>query len=213
MNVKIISDNNGAYSCVIAARMSARAKDPEHALKTALESHHESILEHAVYTFLIEGISRVCLAQLCRHRFMSMTVESQRYTDSGKNEFVIPESLRNFRFYSENDGTLDIREVNDTLVDLYEELVESGIPREDARFILPQSITTNLVLTTNARELRHFFNLRCCKRAQWEIRELANQMLKLCKERDPILFDGDFPNCGYCPEKHPCKKVVENAES
>ena len=85
-------------------------------------------------------------------------------------------------------------------------MVEAGIPAEDVRYLTPQAITTNLVLTMNARELRHFFSLRCCNRAQWEIRHLADEMLRLCRKEAPILFETAGPGCvtGNCPESRPC---------
>jgi thymidylate synthase (FAD) len=91
-------------------------------------------------------------------------------------------------------------------MDLYQRMVEAGIPAEDVRYLTPQAITTNLVLTMNARELRHFFSLRCCNRAQWEIRHLADEMLRLCRKEAPILFEAAGPGCvtGNCPESRPC---------
>jgi thymidylate synthase (FAD) len=91
-------------------------------------------------------------------------------------------------------------------MELYQKMVDAGVPCEDARYVTPQAITTNLVMTMNARELLHFFSLRTCNRAQWEIRKLADEMLKICKKVAPIIFDNAGPGCviGKCPEKKPC---------
>ncbi len=93
-------------------------------------------------------------------------------------------------------------------MNLYQRMIEEGIPAEDARFVTPQAVPTTLILTMNVRELRHFFSLRCCNRAQWEIRNLADEMLRLCKQEAPMLFENAGPGCvsGTCPEKRPCGK-------
>lgn len=186
-------------TCGDAAGMCYRSNG-ERALKAAVAGGHESVLEHAVFTFRIEGVSRVLLAQLTRHRLVSFSVESQRYTDSQYNPVYFPESVENW----ERRGLVD--DCIQKVFALYKAMVGHGIPKEDARYILPQGITTNLVLTANARELRHIFSLRCCNRAQSEIRELAWEMLKLCKETAPKLFEDAGPGCirGRCPEKKPC---------
>ena len=89
---------------------------------------------------------------------------------------------------------------------LYMDLIEAGVPAEDARYITPQAVATDLVMTMNARELLHFFSLRTCNRAQWEIRNLADSMLKICKEIAPYIFNNAGPGCvtGKCPESRPC---------
>ena len=92
---------------------------------------------------------------------------------------------------------------------LYAEMVKAGIPEEDARYILPNACKTNLIVTMTARELRHFFSLRCCERAQWEIKQLADMMLALVREVAPTLFENAGAQCkklGYCPEKCGCGK-------
>ena len=98
----------------------------------------------------------------------------------------------------------------DKIYRIYSRLIEVGIPEEDARYILPNACTTNIILTMNARELRHFFSLRCCERAQWEIRELAKKMLKICKEVSPIIFEDAGPSCvrdGFCRESKSCGRA------
>lgn len=181
-----------------AATMCYRAKDGHKALVSALKSGHESLIEHINFTFLIEDMSRVTLAQLTRHRLASYSVESQRYcgVDTDDLDIVRPESFRERHYV----GSVDYLLMQ--CAELYDSMVKDGIPKEDARYILPQGIMTRLVLTMNARELRHFFALRCCNRAQTEIRELADEMLRLCRKAMPDVFDDAGAPCvsGECPE-------------
>jgi thymidylate synthase (FAD) len=97
-------------------------------------------------------------------------------------------------------------ELMDQCMALYRRMVESDIPCEDARYVTPQAVPTTLLMTMNARELLHFFSLRTCNRAQWEIRALADEMLRICKRNAPALFENAGPGCvtGRCPEKRPC---------
>ncbi|MDT8440230.1 MAG: FAD-dependent thymidylate synthase [Desulfuromonadales bacterium] len=159
---------------------------------------HFSVLEHAAFTFGIEGISRACSHQLVRHRIASFSQQSQRYV-SHESAFaaVTPPSLAAHpelaaRFHAHLDATHR----------LYGELLAADIPAEDARFVLPNAAATQLVMTMNARELHHFFTLRCCRRAQWEIRAMAEQMLRLASRAAPLLFAKAGPGCvrGACPE-------------
>ena len=175
------------------------------ALKSAMRSGHESVLEHAVYTFEIRGVSRALTHQLVRHRVASFSQQSQRYVNMDGFGYVIPASI------SQNpDAFDDDTNLMGRIQDMYEEFVsEEGynIPEEDARYILPNACTSNIVVTMNARELRHFFSLRRCNRAQWEIRQLATIMLEICKEVSPDLFADAGPRCeqlGYCPEAKSC---------
>ena len=171
--------------------------DPIKALKGALSCGHESIAEHANFTFEIEGVSRVLLAQLTRHRIASFSVQSQRYAGLGDTASItIPDSIA-----KTNNAVLYGESISKALK-TYEELVQNGVPEEDARFVVPQGIDTKLMMTMNARELRHFFAMRTCNRAQWEIRELAEEMLKQCKEVAPVLFADAGCGCvrGACPE-------------
>lgn len=198
MNVELIRyTNNPDELCGYAAALCTGFKgDPLKALKGALASGHESVAEHAVFTFYIEGVSRVLLAQLTRHRIASFSVQSQRYCGCYPADVILPDSFKDKRF------TGSVNVVLDKIEDLYNAMVTEGIPEEDARFIVPQGIKCKLMMTMNARELRHFFALRACNRAQWEIRELANEMLKQCKEVAPVLFADAGPGCvrGACPE-------------
>lgn len=160
---------------------------------------HVSVIEHASFTFSIEDVSRAMTHQLVRHRIASYTQQSQRYvTYDTLEKYVTPPSI---------ETSAEAKKIFDrTLADVsetYRKLLKLGIPKEDARFILPNAARTNIIVTMNARELRHFFNLRCCVRAQWEIREVATEMLKQVKQAAPALFENAGPSCvklGYCPE-------------
>ena len=179
-------------------------------LRRALCYGHESVIEHASFTFFVEGISRSLTHQLVRHRIASYTQQSMRYVDLTKNRdyTVRPESIAKEEKLSELYDRL-MRETKDA----YDLFLGKGIPPEDARFVLPIATQTKIATTMNARELRHFFALRCCLRAQWEIRELANAMLNICKSVAPSLFADAGPSCvklGCCPEADlTCGKLEE----
>ena len=176
--------------------------DLEHArrvIKRVTGYGHASVIEHASFTFSLEGVSRAMTHQLVRHRIASYTQQSQRYvTYDTVEKYVTPPSIeRNSEAKRIFSDTLE--KISET----YQKLLERGIPKEDARFILPNAAKTNIIVTMNARELRHFFNLRCCRRSQWEIREGAMEMLKQVKNVAPSLFENAGPSCvelGYCPE-------------
>jgi thymidylate synthase (FAD) len=186
--------------CGAAAAVCTDSQNGESALRHAMESGHTSVLEHAVFTFKVEGLSRAALAQLTRHRLASFDVQSQRYVRLEDPELVIPDSIKDSLFAAEAESTMRY------VMNLYQRMVETGIPYEDARYVTPQAVPTTLIMTMNARELLHFFSLRCCNRAQWEIRQLADEMLKLCKEVSPVLFEKAGPGCvtSICPEKKSC---------
>ena len=187
------------------------------ALKGALASGHESVAEHASFTFAVEGVSRALTHQLVRHRIASFSQQSQRYVNMENFEYVMPKSIRNHEITWDEEGKTDVARwymnVMEGLSGFYATLIEAGIPEEDARYILPNACCTNIVVSMNARELRHFFRLRCCERAQWEIRELADKMLELVKEVAPIIFANAGASCvatGRCPEgKKSCGRVKE----
>ena len=167
-------------------------------LRKIVDMGHLSVLEHASFTFGIEGISRACSHQLVRHRIASYSQQSQRYVSHDEPfEAVTPESIA-------GNATLATRfqEHLATTHELYRELLAAGVPAEDARFVLPNAAATKLVMTMNARELHHFFALRCCRRAQWEIRAMAREMLRLARRAAPLLFAEAGPGClrGACPE-------------
>ncbi|MHB8568328.1 MAG: FAD-dependent thymidylate synthase [Nitrososphaerales archaeon] len=145
------------------------------------------VIEHAVFMFEIEGISRVCSHQLVRHRIASYDQESQRFSAVEREDFVIPKSVKS------NPEALKLYEeiLRSTVEDL-KKLKELEVPKEDARFILPQSIGTKLVITANARSLMHFFWQRTASQAQWEIRDLAEMMLSECRKIAPSIFKDVF---------------------
>lgn len=177
-------------------------------LRAAIASGHESVAEHASFTFAIEGISRACSHQLVRHRMASYSQQSQRYVLMDEFDYVVPESIKD-----NCDAMEDYQKLMEHIKQFYEFLVTDegyGIPEEDARYILPNACTTNIVVTMNARELRHFFALRTCGRAQWEIRELAEAMLQQVRDVAPVLFADAGPRCGglgYCPESDGCGRM------
>jgi thymidylate synthase (FAD) len=169
-----------------------------------IQSEHLSVLEHASFTFGIEGVSRALLAQLTRHRIASFSVQSQRYVKfKDRLEYVVPPLVK-----GNKDLALEFANVIKYTKSFYDKLLSIGIPAEDARYILPQAATTKIVLTMNVRELRHFFSLRCCNRAQWEIREMACRMLNLSRKSAPLLFGNAGPDCVRtgCHESESCGK-------
>ena len=197
---------------------------------------HESPIEHASFTFAIEGVSRSLLAQITRHRIASYSVQSQRYVKlkEGRFSFITPPEIAkdpdaNARYQQAMaDCHRNYMELADTLQARHtDELMEQGLPEkearkkaekmaiEDARYVLPNACETKLVVTMNARSLYNFFRLRCCNRAQWEIRELAWAMLKLCRDAAPTLFKKAGPAClnGACPEGNmTCGKIMDVRE-
>ncbi len=174
---------------------------------------HESPMEHMSFTFGIENVSRSLLAQITRHRHASFSVQSQRYVKELDFEFITPpqiaENPEASRLY--NKTMKDIAESYNRLADMLKaRLTEGGMDEkaaekkaiEDARYVLPNACTTKMIVTMNARALLNFFKLRCCNRAQWEIRELATQMLTLVKKVAPTVFENAGPSClrGGCSE-------------
>lgn len=218
MKVELIAYTNPYPDnvCDLATRTCTSEEFPEmemavnklSALRHALDSGHESVAEHAVFTFAVTGISRVSEIQLVRHRLASYSIQSGRYCSRDPTNYVIPFNV----FEIENDDIASnlmdmITEFDKTLKILDECMKEAGISEENRRYFYPQGIKTNIVFTMNARELRHFFSERLCNRAQWEIRELAEKMLELVKPIAPELFDGVGPKCemlGRCPERKGC---------
>ena len=167
-------------------------------LSTIMKSGHFSTLEHVSYTFAIDGVSRAMTHQLVRHRLASFNQQSQRYVKfkDGLNT-IKPASVAE----NEEAGAL-FDEAVDAAVEAYQKLLDAGVPAEDARYLLPNSAETKIVVTMNVRELLHFFELRCCNRAQWEIRELAHKMLELVRPTAPYVFFDAGPSCvrGACSE-------------
>lgn len=182
--------------------------DHEGLLNKVLALGHLSVLEHASFTFGIEGISRACSHQLVRHRLASYSQQSQRYV-AHRERFaaVTPPSIAaRPELAARFEGLL--AEIHQA----YSAFLDAGVPAEDARFILPNAAETKIIVTMNARELRHFFALRCCRRAQWEIRRMAVEMLRLARRTAPLLFAGAGPGClaGSCPEgRMSCGEMVD----
>ena len=186
--------------------MGRETAEQEKLLRKILELGHFSVLEHAGFSFGVEGISRACSHQLVRHRLASYSQQSQRYVSHAERfDAVTPPTIADKpELEAKYNGLLE--EIHRH----YRELMEAGIPAEDARFVLPNAATTKIVITMNARELKHFFNLRCCRRAQWEIQIMAKQMLKLARKAAPLLFATAGPGCleGPCPEgKMTCGEI------
>lgn len=198
------------------------------------EIGHESPIEHAYFTFGIEGVSRSLLAQITRHRIASFSVQSQRYVKEKDLAYVTPpeiakdpETLKLFQ-----DSMAQAEEAYHKLSDklsagYVEEYLKAGMDEktarrnaekkaiEDARFVLPNACETKMVMTINARSLMNFFHHRCCNRAQWEIRDVADQMLALVSKVAPNIFKTAGPPClvGGCPEgKMTCGKLKEVRE-
>lgn len=183
-------------ACELAARMCYGAKDGMKALLNAIDSGHDSLLEHEKFTFHVEDVSRVLLAQLTRHRIASFSVRSQRYCGAAL-DYVIPRTI-----YEDDELMADLYRALNASEAFYTKAINKGVPAEDARYFTYQAGITELVVTMNIRELRHFLSLRCCRRAQWEIRELADEVLRQAREVLPEFFRDAGPGCvrGACPE-------------
>ena len=210
------------------------AEKTEKFLNMLMSLGHESPIEHVTFTFGIEGVSRSLLAQFTRHRIASYSVKSQRYVNEGKFEFVTPPEIANSPEALEifNKAMADDLEQYNALADILKAkhiktLTDGGMSEteaekkaekmaiEDARYVLPNACETKMVATLNARSLMNFFHHRCCERAQWEIRDCAEQMAALVKEVSPTLFKLAGPPCvsGPCPEgKMSCGKRQEKIE-
>ena len=203
-------------------------------LNMLIDMGHESPLEHVTFTFGIEGISRSCSHQIVRHRIASFSQQSQRYVKLNQFEYIIPPQIEKIEEAKEIfvQSMKKDQEDYDKLVDIlfekhYKRLIEEGktekeaksqgekIAIEDARYVFPNACETKMVFTINTRSLYNFFDHRCCERAQWEIRELATEMLKEVKKVAPILFKNCGPKCvkGPCSEgKTSCGKIVSIRE-
>lgn len=172
-----------------------------------VKSGHHSVLEHISYTFSIEGVSRALTHQLVRHRLASYSQQSQRYVKMDKPSFVVPPFITDKHTDCMEDKCDIFREAMEKCWSAYNELVDLGVPAEDARYVLPNACKTNIVVTMNARELFHFFELRMCNRAQWEIREVANEMHNICMGHCPEIFVYAGAPCettGKCHEVMSC---------
>lgn len=218
MQVKILEHTPNPERLVAAAAKLCYSSSPvdeimenltdeavEKFLTKLVDMGHESPTEHVSFAFMIDGVSRACSHQLVRHRLMSFSQRSQRYVNESGFQYNVPQEIQN------NESTRRyfhglMSDLDDAYTHLVEKLREAGRTKEEAnesaRAILPNACTTSLVLTANARELMHFFNKRCCNRAQDEIRSVANEMLRQCKQVAPILFKNAGAPCvaGSCSE-------------
>jgi thymidylate synthase (FAD) len=210
MNVKLVGFTpNPEKIPAMAAKLTHSKTKPEDLGKTSdkelkailnqvMNLGHTSVIEHTCFTFAISDVSRSLTHQLVRHRIASYAQQSQRYVDLKEPNYVTPPKIaENKKMKKAYDETMK------NIWMEYNKLLDMGIPAEDSRFILPNATCTNIMVTMNARSLLNFFELRCCQHAQWEIRNLANKMLKEVKKVAPIIFKKAGPVCkskGICPE-------------
>ena len=206
------------YSEQFAADIFTQAKKQEtkqeEFISKVIASGHLSPLEHVSFTFAVSGVSRALSHQLVRHRIASYSQQSQRYVKADDFGYVMPQSInRDQVLKAEFEAIIAaIRVSYDKILRRFEQKGITGEKaNQDARFILPQAAETKLVVTMNCRQLLHFFKQRCCERAQWEIRHLADKMLTICKNVLPCVFLNAGAKCielGYCPEieKFSCGK-------
>ena len=188
------------YAPVGAAQLLETMSDDavRRVLKTIITSGHTSALEHASYTFAIDGVSRALTHQLVRHRLASYNQQSQRYVSYEEQpEFIVPPKVA-----ADAEALARFNASNQATFEAYRALLDLGVAPEDARYLLPNAMETKIVVSMNIRELLHFFELRCCNRAQWEIRELAHRMLDLAEPTAPYIFMDAGAGCrrGPCPE-------------
>lgn len=210
MNVKLIGVTpNPEKLPAMAAKLTHSKTKPEDIenssekeLKATLEQvmklGHTSVVEHTSFTFAISDVSRSLTHQLVRHRIASYSQQSQRYVNLNDPCYVIPPKI-------EKNNTMKqaYKKTMHTIWEQYNKLLSMNIPAEDARYVLPNATCTNIIVTMNARSLLNFFDLRCCLHAQWEIRALANHMLREVKAVAPSIFKHAGPSCkrkGFCPE-------------
>jgi len=190
----------GCRTCYLSFHRYDPPKSTEELIKKILLKKHFSVLEHAAATFRITGGSRVFTHELVRHRFISPSQESQRYVcyadkpgrkKTTNYQFIMPETIEAAKIEGDAEAARIYKEAALACYELYEKLLDAGVPPEDARYILPNATVSQIVITANFRELRHFFCVRTHSRAHWEIREIALMMLKIMQKESPIVF-GDF---------------------
>ncbi len=229
LNIELLDFPENALSVIYAAcrqcysgRFSGRIfedglkkhEEIENFIRHVIASGHESPLEHVKFTFAVEGVSRALTHQLVRHRMASYSQQSQRYVKEACFDYIIPPSIEADDAMKEEyvNAMEKIQASYNRLLEMFDEKAVRGErANQDARFLLPNAAETKIVVTMNCRELKHFFRERCCSRAQWEIRNLAMELLLICKEKLPAVFDGSGAKCillGYCPEtdKFTCGK-------
>jgi thymidylate synthase (FAD) len=196
-------------------REKIEAKDQSAFVEKLATIGHLSPIEHVTFTFGVEGISRACSHQLVRHRVASYSQQSQRYVREDAFDYVIPPSIREVP-EARQEFEAFMADAQAKYTAILKGLEARGITGEsanqDARYLLPNAAETKIVVSMNARELLHFFRVRCCNRAQWEIRAMAEKMLALVKNVAPTIFAKSGPGCLYtaCPEgKMTCGKIEE----
>ena len=198
------------YSPIGAEQLAETMTDQqvENLVKKIVELGHTSTLEHVSFTFAVEGVSRVLTHQLVRHRIASYSQQSQRYVSEHDFEYIIPKTVA-----ANPQALAKFEALMQNVRQTYDELVALGVDKEDARYSLTNATETKIVITMNARALQNFFRLRCCHRAQWEIREMARLMLLEVKKVAPLLFAKSGPACvaeGFCTEgAMSCGKMKE----
>lgn len=188
------------YAPVGAAELMEHMSDEavRKVLYTIMTSGHFSALEHATYTFAIDGVSRALTHQLVRHRLASYNQQSQRYVSYAEEPaFIVPPAVD-----ADPEARREFLEACGAAFLSYRALLDAGVEAEDARYLLPNAMETKIVVTMNIRELLHFFELRVCKRAQWEIRELALRMLELAESTAPYIFMDAGASC----RRGPCRE-------
>jgi len=212
---------SAAFAGQIFSDKSQALNRQEEFVRQVISSGHESPLEHVKFTFAIEGVSRALTHQLVRHRLASYSQQSQRYVKESDFDYIIPPSIEaDEEMKKEYTNTMrHIHESYNRLLKAFNSKGKRGeSANQDARFVLPQGAETKIVVTMNCRELMHFFKERCCSRAQWEIRRLAEEMLRICRQELPAVFNNSGAKCvalGYCPEgekfscgRYPLKEEV-----
>ncbi|MFH1460205.1 MAG: FAD-dependent thymidylate synthase [Candidatus Omnitrophota bacterium] len=221
LNIKLLEVSQNAVSVIYAAcrqcysanfagdvfsQVQDSKEKREEFIRKIIASGHESPLEHVKFTFAIEGVSRALTHQLVRHRIASYSQQSQRYVKETDFDYIVPPAIN-----SEKELKNEFLKIMGNIQQSYNKILEifktknttGEKANQDARFVLPQAAETKIVVTMNARELRHFFKYRCCARAQWEIRNLAENMLKITKAQLPCIFENAGAKCvelEYCPE-------------
>lgn len=218
MEVKLLSTSYEPDRTAAAAALGCYSQDDAHTLiremdakrskeilNVVMGSGHHSVVEHVVFTFSVKGVSRALTHQLVRHRIASYSQQSQRYVKLEQPDVVIPPAIQ-----EDEKKRKRFMALMDDIWGLYKEFAGENVAVEDARYVLPNATKTNISITMNARSLLNFFAIRCCTRAQWEIRELACTMLVLVKRAAPVIFQNAGASCeilGYCPEgEKSCKR-------
>lgn len=201
--------------CDMAARTCVAVKAPDcptdglKALRTAMKSGHLSVCEHASFTFMIENVSRVTTHQLVRHRMASYEQQSHRYVALKDLSYLQPDSVTEIE--KEDEDVAKMMKVWRGSTQMLSDMLRSkGVPDEDIRYLYPCGVPSNIMVTMNGRELLHFFALRRCSRAQWEIRYIADEMARIVQETAPVMFEKCGPTCeqtGRCPEEKSCGRL------